>query len=272
MLAAIVVTHNSELVLPRCLEALQQQTQSLDRIILVDSGSKDRSYLADYENSPTVTVLQTENVGYSRANNLGAAQVLSSCEFLLILNPDTFLESGFVARALAAMRQYPVAGIVSAKLLGYDLGTDKPVDRFDSTGIFRKWYGRWYDRGQGEPDTGQYDIPEEVPGACGALLFCRGAALNDILLPGGAIFDPDFFLYKEDIELCLRLRKSGWKILYQPDCLAWHGRGWNAQRRNIVRELRKMAARSEILLYKKHPSPYMIWALSKYFLVTLFNV
>ena len=141
----------------------------------------------------------------------------------------------------------------------------------DSTGIFRKWYGRWYDRGQGEPDRGQFAWPDDVPAACGALLFCRKKALDQVALAGGAVFDPDFFLYKEDIELCLRLRKKGWLTRYEPGIKAWHGRGWR-QRGEMSLALRTAAAKSEIILYRKHPSPYLLWALLKYLAVRLLKV
>jgi GT2 family glycosyltransferase len=112
---------------------------------------------------------------------------------------------------------------------------------------------------------------EEIPAACGAFLFCRKRALEEASLGPGRIFDPDFFLYKEDIELCLRIRHAGRKIVYLPDVKVLHCRGWQ-QRKTIARSLRLTAAASELLLYRKHPSPYIIWALAKYLLVRFFRV
>ncbi|MCI5208737.1 MAG: hypothetical protein D3910_08075, partial [Candidatus Electrothrix sp. ATG2] len=84
---------------------------------------------------------------------------------------------------------------------------------------------------------------------------------------GAAVFDPDFFLYKEDIELCLRIRKAGWRLVSLPEILVYHCRGWQKDRQDISFQLRLTAAKSELLLYRKHPSPYILWALSKYLLV-----
>ena len=159
--------------------------------------------------------------------------------------------------------------MLSGKLLGYDLVQGKPNGRIDSTGITRKWYGRWYDRGQGEPDRKQYEKPETMPALCGALLFCRNKALQTL---GKEVFDPDFFLYKEDIELSIRMRKAGWKLLYHPTLTAFHCRGWQNDRSEVSHGLRDIAAKSELLLYKKHPSPYMAWALLKYLLVKVFRL
>jgi GT2 family glycosyltransferase len=96
--------------------------------------------------------------------------------------------------------------------------------------------------------------------------------MTALLALPGPVFDPDFFLYKEDIELSLRMRKAGWQLLYDPRLLAYHGRGWNKKRGEMAVKLRCMAAANEILLYKKHPSPYMLWAWMKYLLVRFIHL
>ncbi len=267
--AAIVVSHNSEPTLERCLQGLTAQDYSLDTIVLVDSGSADQEYLRRLEKKYSFQLQLKENIGFAKANNLGFEKILSNTRFVLFVNPDLFLPPDFVSKALTICDNDSAIGIVSGKLFGYDLKHDKPSGRIDSTGILRKWYGRWYDRGQGETDTQQYDRPESMPALCGALLFCRYQALHSL---AGSVFDPDFFLYKEDIELSLRMRKFGWKLLYHPELSAYHCRGWNNERAEMAYKLRKIAAQSEILLYKKHPSPYILWALFKYFLVTVFHL
>lgn len=267
--AAIIVTHNSGLVLPRCLDALARQTVAVREIIVVDCGSDDRAYLLSLQGREGMKVVEASNVGFSKANNLGMELVTPQTDFVLFLNPDTFLSPDFIEKALAICCKDPHVGMISGKLSGYDTEKDAPTGRLDSTGIFRKWYGRWFDRGQGEQDRGQYDVPAFVPGLCGALLFCRMRALQTL---SGLVFDPDFFLYKEDIELSLRLRKAGWRLLYHPELTAYHCRGWNKQRGAMPLELRCMAAANEILLYKKHPSPYLLWAGLKYLLVRFFHL
>ncbi|MCI5146265.1 MAG: hypothetical protein D3923_12225 [Candidatus Electrothrix sp. AR3] len=116
---------------------------------------------------------------------------------------------------------------------------------------------------------------EDVPAVCGAFLFCRKTMLEQLALiqhNDSVVFDPDFFLYKEDIELCLRVRKSGWRITYLPEVVVYHCRGWQKKRQQIPHQLRLTAATSELLLYKKHPSPYIFWALAKYLLVRWLKV
>jgi GT2 family glycosyltransferase len=272
MLAVIIVTHNSEEVLGPCLRALKAQSLPPARVLLVDSGSRDSAYLDRIDRAGNVVVLpRQDNIGFARANNVGCRHLDAETEYVLFLNPDVVLAADALHRAVESMQQNEMVGVVTGRLLGYDFPAARPTGLLDSTGIFREWFGRWYDRGQGEADRGQFAGPEDIPAACGALLFCRKTALDQGALAGGAVFDPDFFLYKEDIELCLRLRKQGWLIRYEPGIRAWHGRGWR-QRGKMSLELRTAAARSEVILYRKHPSPYLFWALVKYLAVRLLKV
>ena len=269
--AAIVVTHNSALVLDHCLTALGRQTLPLRQLIVVDSGSADPSYLSLVEKFSGSSLLLAENIGFSRSNNLGIQEIRDDIDLLLFVNPDAFLEDECLARAVAVMEDNPELGLLTGRLSGYDIHRDKPTGLLDSTGIFRAWYGRWYDRGQGEVDGDNYDQEEYVPAICGALMFCRRRALETITLPGGGFFDPDFFLYKEDIELSLRMQEAGWRLMYHPRLRAWHCRGWQ-NRRQMDKKLRLLAAGAELMLYRKHPSPYMGWALFKYLLVRFLGV
>lgn len=267
--AAIIVTHNSANVLERCVEALCQQSRPVDEIIVIDSGSDDPDYLGYLEQKFSLNVVKQDNIGFARSNNLGLTKISRQVDSIIFLNPDTFLASDFVQRAVDIFKKSPHIGFLSGKLLGYDPLAGRPTGRIDSTGVLRKWYGRWYDRGHGEKDTGHYDMVEEVPALCGALLCCRRRVID---LFGGTVFDPDFFMYKEDVELGLRAGKKGVKFLYHPDLIAYHCRGWNRSRKTVQHQMKMLSAKNEILLYRKHPSPYMIWALLKYILVTVFKV
>lgn len=260
----VIVTHNSAGVLATCLSHLEKQTAPIKSVVVVDSGSDTTDYLDKPWHLKGLKVVKTDNIGFSRANNLGygKAAAADGDGLIFFINPDTFLPADYLSQAIQVMHENPGAAVVSGKLLGFNPQTMKPTGRIDSTGVFRKWYGRWYDRGQGEQDLGQYCLIESLPAACGALLGCRIKALQPF---GDKVFDPDLFLYKEDIELGIRLRQHGWKIIYDPRLLAYHCRGWSG--RGIDYRLRLTAARSEVLLYRKHPEPYVVWAYFKLFLV-----
>ncbi len=269
-IAVIIVTHDSEEVLGFCMASLEQYGGDCT-ICIVDSGSRDTAYLQKYESLPQVTVVYQGNIGFGRANNIGYLLCAEDAEFILFLNPDAFLTEQTVWTAKQAIQQSADAGCLGGRLLGFDCLLDQGTGKLDSTGIFRRWYGRWVDRGQGEEDLGQYDRIQPIPAACAAFLFCRKEMLEQVKLAGGEIFDPDFFLYKEDIELGLRIQKSRWQTLYVPEVKVYHCRGWQ-QRTDMSRKARLTAAANEILLYKKHPSPYMAWALLKYVLVRFFGI
>ncbi len=266
----VIVTHNSAGILDYCLSHLEKQTAPIKSVVVVDSGSESTGYLDRAHHLKGLKLIKTENIGFARANNLGFRQAAAADRdgLVIFLNPDTFLPSDFISQAIQVMHENPGAAVVSGKLLGFDLQAMKPTGRIDSTGVFRKWYGRWYDRGRGETDDGQYALIENLPAACGALMCCR---IKSLLPFGENIFDPDFFLYKEDIELSIRLHKHGCKVIYDPRLFAYHCRGWG-RRSEIGYELRLIAARSEVLLYRKHPAPYILWAYLKLFLVKFFHL
>ena len=265
----IIVTHDSSAVLPRCLEHIRNQNIPIASLIIVDSGSSDISYLEDLRKRDDIKLILTDNIGFSQANNLGLKEICTQGGIVLFLNPDAFMTDNFILNAIELLNKNREAAIVSGKLLGFDIHSGKESGKLDSAGIYRKWYGRWYDRGQGEVDVGKYDQAETVPAICGALMVCRMVALKQY---DGEVFDRDFSLYKEDIELSLRLRRDGWKLVYDPALIAYHCRGWENKRKKMDFELRIMAAKNEVLLYQKHPSPYIIWAFFKYLLVCIFRV
>jgi GT2 family glycosyltransferase len=269
-IAVIIVTHNSQAVLPSCMASVTKYGGECF-VCLVDSGSDDPSYLKDYEQSSRISIIYLGDKGFGQANNAGYQLCADKADYFVFLNPDALITEQTFTAALKALQGNLSAGCVGARLLGYDFKIGKPLTTLDSTGIFRRWYGRWFDRGQGEPDTGQYNSTEVIPAACAAFLFCRKKMIEQVSLKSGVFFDPDFFLYKEDIELGLRIRKSCWDTLYVPEVLVYHGRGWQL-RKKITKQTRLTAAANEILLYTKHPSPYIVWALFKYFLVRFLNI
>lgn len=269
-IAAIIVCHNAADDLPRCLDALEAGNLQPALTCIVDSGSGDASYLDTLSERPQTICIREANIGYGPGNNRGLAEVPPDIPYILFLNPDCFVLPDALERAAALLEAESALAAVGPRLLGFDREQNAPTGLLDSTGIVRAWYGRWLDRGQGEPDDGRYGEPEDLPALCGACLFCRRTALDAVSPDPDQAFDPAFFLYKEDIELCLRLRKAGFRLLYHPAVHAHHCRGWRG-RAAMPKKLRLVAAANEIRLYRRHPSPYMLWALAKYALVRLFG-
>ncbi len=271
----IIVTHNSEEVLPHCLSSLRRQPLPPASCIVVDSGSDSPAkHEKICQQSGVVTAFLPEpNRGFAAANNAGFALLenkLVEGDIVLFLNPDCFVKENTLAQICRGFFENPGAGAIGGTLLGYDLARQAESGLLDSTGIFRRWYGRWYDRDQGK-DVSISRQRAQVPALCGALLACRYTVLSQIA-QDGEIFDSDFFLYKEDIELSLRLVQYGWQLWYLPGIEACHCRGWAQKRGDMPYTLRLLAAENEIRLYRKHPSPYILWALLKYLLVRFLRV
>ncbi len=269
----IIVTHNSEQVLPLSLASLAAQTLSPRSCIVVDSGSDNvDEHKRICRRSGIVTRFIAErNRGFAAANNCGFRQLRpGEDDIVLFVNPDCFLKEESLESISRLFAATPAAGAIGGTLLGYDLRRQCPSGRIDSTGIFRRWYGRWYDRDQGEQGQGRRQ-GSQVPALCGAMMACRCTALMQ-LEEDGKIFDEQFFLYKEDIELSLHLVRCGWQLWYFPELLAYHCRGWARNRAEMPYTLRLMAAENEVRLYRKYPSPYIVWAVVKYLLVRLLRV
>ena len=266
---AIIVTHNSEAVIETCISALEQQSFALEKIIIIDSGSTDASYLDRFRNRRGFSVSCEDNIGFGAANNRGITHLTHDCTYLLFINPDTFVQQTSIHKAVELLERQPDAAIITGMLEGYDLHTNAPTGRLDSTGIFRSWYGRWYDRGMGSKRQGNEQRPQYIPAVCGAFMFCRMSAIKSEF---PELFDESFFMYKEDIELCLWLAATGWKFYYSPEIQAYHCRGWNRKRSEISRQSKLMSAENEIKMYRKHPSIYYLWAMSKYILVRYFKI
>ena len=265
----IIVTHNSEDVIDRCISALDHQSFAIEKTIIIDSGSDDASYLDRFRNRSGFSVCYEDNIGFGAANNRGITHLTHDCRYLLFINPDTFVHEASIHKAVEVIEHVPDAAIITGMLEGYDLQGNTPTGCLDSTGIFRSWFGRWYDRGMGRKRQGNEQRPQYIPAVCGAFMFCRMSAIKSEF---PELFDESLFMYKEDIELCLRLAATGWKFYYTPDIQAYHCRGWNRKRSEISRQSKLMSAENEIKMYRKHPSIYYLWAMSKYILVKYFGV
>lgn len=273
--AVIIVTHKSQLYLETCIQALKKQTQLAHQLIIVDSGSPDTRYLQAYAEDPMITLhLVKDNIGFCQANNLGMSLVDSTCQYVLFLNPDAFLTPTFLAQAVQIMQKpnSQKVGALSGILLGYHIQDQQPTGTIDSTGIFRTWYGKWYDRAQGVSYHPKHDQKiENVPALCGALMFCRMEALKSVEFAPHIVMDPSFYMYKEDIDLSIRLRKKYWVLQFNPALIAYHCRGWKKDRSQVPRHLRLLSAKNEMRLYVRLKSPCLFYSVLKYLAVKGLN-
>jgi GT2 family glycosyltransferase len=221
--AVCIVTHDSAADLPGCLESVARLTHRPLEIVIVDCASGDGSLETARrwagqapDDIPVQIVALGENLGF--AGGMNAAFARTAAPFVLTLNADARPAPGFVARLLELAEAHSDlrTGAVTGRLI-------RPDGRLDACGmrLTRTW--RHLDRGSGEEDRGQWSVPERVFGATGAATLFRRAALDDAAVDG-EIFDARFHSFREDAELCFRLRERGWEILYEPAAVAEHRR------------------------------------------------
>lgn len=253
----VIVTHQSESTIDPVIDALQKQTVPATEIFIIDSGSSNTAYVKKYNRKGVIELCLMPNIGFSAANNLGFASLGKEIDCVLFLNPDLILPVDFLEKAIFWLSNHPKVGALTPKLLGFDFKTNEPTGLIDSAGITGAWYGRWYDRGQGKKSH-EYDREDQVDALCGACMFCRKEALLSVEISPGQVFDENFFCYKEDIDLSLRLAKEGWELMFVPSLIAYHGRGWKG-RKNTSHLLRLMSAENELKLHLKQKNPIKIF-------------
>lgn len=274
--SVILVTYNCPDYLEKAIGCLNAQSHQADQIIIVDTGSRDSGYLFSYHQYPNVSVHFAEKEsGFCKGNNVGWTKVAPDADYVFLLNPDAFLTSDYLKNAVDFMEDsyHADCGAITGMTLGYDLKKNHPTGKYDSTGIFRTWYGKWYDRGQGMdvcPDL--FANQEELPGICGAVFFCRKKALDQVLIRGTELLDSTFYMYKEDIDLSIRLRKKKWKLFYVPKLVAYHCRGWNPDRSKMSRKVRLCSAKNEFRIqFKNGCLPGLLYSGLKFSAVKLFD-
>lgn len=257
---SIVSSENIE-ALNKCLDnILSNIGDSVSfEVLVVDNNSNISGHIKSVY--PKVKLIVNENQkGFSENHNDVIRQ--SSSDHVLIMNPDVYINKGFVESMLKVINGDEKIGVVTGKLLQPD------GKRIDSTGHIIYKNRRTVDRGQGQVDSGQYNVQEEVFSACAAAMLCRREMLEDIKL-FGEYFDESFKLYKEDLDLCWRARLRGWKIVYTPDAIAYHERGWGKERSRagIPRWIRRESFKNRYLTIIKNDHlvnflrdlPFILW-------------
>jgi GT2 family glycosyltransferase len=220
VVSAIIVNWNGGARLAACLESLAEQVYSPLEIVVIDNASTDGSTEGIADRFPAARLVRNEvNVGLCAALNQGLA--LTTGPYVLTLNPDVRLTPSFVSELVKGM-EASGAGSATGKLLRPEVGPGGG-HLIDSTGLRLNRARRPQDRGRGEEDRGQYDVPGEVFGACGAAAFHRRAMLLDIAI-GGRAWDEGLFAYYDDVDIAWRARWRGWRCIYVPSAVAYHDR------------------------------------------------
>ncbi len=222
--SAIIVNYRARDYLEKCLEALLASRFHGDlEILVINNSPEDGASRLLAPRFPKVSFIDAEtNLGFGPANNLGFSRARG--EYFLLVNPDAFAPPDGIQKAVDYLRQHPRVGMVGAEFVSTE-GVHQPSARmfptvldkfFMLSGLAAKYpnsrlFGRmdstWWD----------HSHARRVDWVVGAFLLVRSELIR--ALKG---FDPRFFLYFEELELCRRIRKSGFEVHYQPDIVVRH--------------------------------------------------
>lgn len=225
-LSVIIVSHNSGRWLEPCLSSLERGAGDCDvEVIVVDNASADGSAELVEERFPAATVLRAANHGFAHGNNVGLRA--ASAPYVLFLNADTELLSGTLAGLVARLEDRPELGLVGCRQVTAEGALWPTIRRFPTPGrlLFEAlgseqlpWRASWL--GERELDPAAYERETPCDWTSGSFMLARRAALD-----AAGLMDERFFLYCEEPDLCLRIRRAGWRIAHLPDLTIVHHAG-----------------------------------------------
>ena len=271
IVSVVIVTWNSAPFLRRCLAALASQSYPEVDLIHIDNASDDDSVAIVRECAPQARqIINDSNRGFSAAVNQGVRAARG--EFVLLLNPDAYLEADYVSSLVTALiTSGEMFGMATGKLLQAETGL------VDSKGIRMTRSGRHFDIEQGMPDREsgvgsreseisssvsdtRHPTPDtrcEVFGVSGAAALFSMSFVRDVTI-GGEFLDEDFFSFREDADVAWRGRLFGWRALYVPEAVAHHVRTVTpAKRRSLTAVTNMHGVKNRFLLRLKNEGLYL---------------
>lgn len=267
----IIVSWNVCALLRRAVSSILADAADLrTEIIVVDNASSDGTVEMLRTEFPKVRVLaNTENAGFTRANNQGLA--VAQGRYFFLLNPDTELERG-ATRALVEYMDAPAnarVGIAGPQLVYADGSLQSSRRRFPTfaTALLESTrLEQWFPRNRVLTkyrllDTDDESI-REVDWIVGAAMFVRRAAYQEI---GG--LDERFFMYSEELDWCKRAKDSGWQVVYFPRARVLHYEGKSSEQVLAQRDIYFHS--SKVRYFKKHRGVFE-GELLRYFLLGMF--
>ncbi len=210
MVSVIIVNWNGKKLLAECLDGLREQEYKQFRTILVDNGSVDGSVDFVSHNYPEVEVIGlAENSGFATGNNIAIKR--AKTKYIALLNNDAVPHPLWLNHLVEALESLPEAGLAASKMVFYN--NPEIIDR---AGDAYTRAGTGLLRGRGI-QAGCYNSKEWIFGACAGAALYRSTMLEDI-----GLFDEDFFLVYEDVDLSFRAQLKGYKCIFVPGAVAYH--------------------------------------------------
>jgi N-acetylglucosaminyl-diphospho-decaprenol L-rhamnosyltransferase len=260
ILSVLIVTYKSRDEIRACLGSIPRQVLGRPvEVIVVENASDDGIGKLVQEEFPWVVYLEPgQNLGFGKANNL--AYELACGEFVLFLNPDTISNDAAYRHCIERLQSEPRIGIISPKLVMLDGEMDLACRRSIPTvwdgfcralglaAMFPK--SRWF-AGYNLtylPDNGTYDVGS----VNGAFMMCPRRALQRV-----GVFDEQFFMYGDDLDLNFRFKQAGYRVVYDGRTQIIHIKGASSSKE--ADKMAKAVFHATKQFYLKHFNPHGSW-------------
>lgn len=254
----IIVNYNAGDFLLKCLASLEAIKQEIPfDVWVVDNASTDGSFEEAKRHFKDYSYIKNEkNIGFGAANNVVLSQI--NTPHILLLNPDTEIIPGTLSYMVNYMEEHANVGVASCKVEKEDGSLDWASHRgFPTPWASFLYFGFGNDRLYHLTDQ-DFLEDHEVDAIAGAFFLIRKEALDQ-----AGIFDEDYFLYAEDIDLCYRIKQSGFKVMYVPYVRVIHHKGVSSGIKSHTKEISQATQQSRIralnsfyetmiIFYKKH--------------------
>lgn len=228
----VIVNYNGKHLLAKNLPSVISTDYKDFDIVVVDNDSSDGSVEYLKENFPTVKVVESsENLGFGKGNNLGV-HTYPNYDAYLFLNNDVSVPKDWLKELVKVIENDNKIGAVGPKVLYSKKKNGKYI--VNSAGIQVDKHFMAYDRYDKEEDNPKYDVVEEIDALMGGAFLVRRDAFEKA---GG--FNPKMFLYYEDIDLSLRIKDLGYKVMYCGKSKVFHdhmasSKKLSVRKRNIM--------------------------------------
>jgi GT2 family glycosyltransferase len=220
----IVLCWNNNQTLPKCLDAVNAQTDQDFEILLIDNGSTEpisRDLLDKYSRLVIYFYTLEQNTGFAGGNNFAASRAKGN--YLVLLNADAYPNPDWLETIRIGIKKYPNCFFASKLIMA------NSPERMDGMGDVYHFSGLVWRNAYNTPISSYHSQEKEVFSACGAAAIYPSDAIKRV---NG--FDDDYFSYVEDIDLGFRLRLIGYKCIYLPNAVVYHvGSGSTARRSDL---------------------------------------
>lgn len=228
-IVAITVNYSREESTKNLLKTLDLSNNDgfILEIIVVDNGPKSNFKLTEKYITNVTVIAPGTNTGFAGGNNLGIKQALKkNANFIVLINDDTIVDKNMIKNLYDVMQSDKKIGIASPKIY-FAKGHEFHVDRYGEEDLGKViWFAGGYNdwkhaksvhRGVDEVDVGQYNTVEKIDFATGCCMIIRTEVVNKV-----GLFDEKYFLYYEDGDLDMRVKKAGYDITYVPSAIIYH--------------------------------------------------